>query len=287
MADYCRVSVRREAVGGGVADRAMVLEGPAVPRQSRLILLIHGFNNSQQQATDAYEAFLALAPALRPQTVAFYWPGDNPALKGASYMFEFGKARTSAALLRAFLQAQVAPSGGPLRVEIVCHSLGNRVGLEALLAPLSTPHLAIVVSRMCLMAAAVPTSMVEAGERLRPAVDRVQNTRVMFSEADAVLHHAFPLGQTLIGEGFFPRAVGRFGEPTVGVWGSRANMAGFGHGSYWKEKRGADTVAGYLGQGLVPRYTESSVIAARELAVRADIERREIPGRRLLSRRIG
>lgn len=286
MADYCRVSVRREPVGGGVAARARVLDGPPVPRQSRLILLIHGYNNSEKQAAAAYDRFFELAPALRSSAIAFFWPGDNPVLKGASYMWEFDNARASAALLRTFLQDQVAPSGSPLLVEIVCHSLGNRLGLEALLAPLSTPHLSVVVSKMCLMAAAVPTYMVQTGERLRPAVDTAQHTYVMFSEADPVLHHAFPVGQTLVREGFFPRAIGRFGEPTAGVWRVRANMAGFSHGSYWREKRGVDAVAGYLGQGLLARATEMNLVPGREMPIRDPIAARELVARPLFVRRL-
>jgi hypothetical protein len=63
------------------------------------------------------------------------------------------------------------------------------------------------------MAAAVKMGDVDVQGRVYAGARRLR-TRTLFSEADNVLHWAFPPGETAALEGFFPQAVGRFGNPT-------------------------------------------------------------------------
>ena len=158
------------------------------------------------------------------QIVAFYWPGDARLGKISflSYPTEMGPARRSAELLANFLIPIRGPRGFPLQVILVCHSLGNRVALELIrvLGPPSGPG--SLVQGLCLMAAAVPVAMVEDLSKLGRAA-RATRTRVLFSKSDTTLHWAFPPGETAAGEGFFPQAVGLFGNP-IGLWADRFDL---------------------------------------------------------------
>jgi hypothetical protein len=223
----------------------------SLPPGSKMVILIHGYANDEQGAAGSYSAFL---DSSRLDTMAvvgdvceFYWPGDGRALKAASYPFEIKSARESAERLAEFLRRRPTPGGWPLEIVLICHSLGNRVVLEMLdvfvrgLAPANVRFRGV-----CLMAAAVSTNMVELGGPLRHAAELVERTLVMFSHGDAVLHFAFPGGQTAALEGFFPRAIGRFGEPVRGLWTERLRTP-HGHSDYWTHHTTSDVIKAFLG----------------------------------------
>jgi hypothetical protein len=80
------------------------------------------------------------------------------------------------------------------------------------------------------MAAAVRVDKVADGT-LGPQPGEPVRWRVLYSDHDQVLQYAFPIGQTSGGDGFFPSAVGRAGEPAAKWDGFEA--AGYDHGYYW------------------------------------------------------
>jgi hypothetical protein len=128
----------------------------------------------------------------------------------------------------------------------VAHSLGARVTLELLTCLASPAGGSAWMRGACLMAAAVPVGMVNAGGALVTGTLLPARTLVLYSRSDAVLHWAFPLGQTLAGEGFFPTAVGRCGDPAQ-RWTDEAELLGDNHGDYWGDPRTAVQVARFLG----------------------------------------
>jgi hypothetical protein len=185
---------------------------------------------------------------------------SNSALSVPTYAWQVLKARDVGRELGRYLRSLQREEGTPTEIVFVAHSLGCRVVLEALrelLVESTEEHERDRVPCVCLMAAAVPTFMVGEGARLEYAATVPQATYVLHSRADMVLRWAFRGGQGLAtqlmalgfggenaggdeGEGFYPEAVGRYGNPTA-VWLRRAET-GLGHSGYWTHPSTAPNV---------------------------------------------
>ena len=242
------------------------------PALSRVVVLIHGYNNTFASAGESYAGFTAHLEGLDALTfwplAHFFWPGDKPwgALSRASYPVEIGAARRAARELRLFLATLRGPVGAPVEIAFVAHSLGARLLLELLedaRAHAAVPRVPIAA----LMAAAVPVARVEPDGVLREAASLPGRAVVFHSEHDAVLRWAFRLGQLAAGEGFASRAVGRFGEPRRGLWAVSVPTP-HGHGEYWESRACAEEVARQLG-AAPPRSIGARPILARALPSRA------------------
>jgi hypothetical protein len=237
---------------------------------NNFILFIHGFNDTQAFADCAYRQFLSLLSAqlnqsVRPNVVGLYWPGDQPnKIKSTlDYVGARDHALTTAQLLADFLNAHTAtlpPSGAGLDLDVVCHSMGNRILLETfkILRAASAP---VRIRTCCLMAAAVTTSSIEDASggplSLWAEAASISHSAVMSSTSDDVLRLAFPPGETLCHERLFPEAVGRFGYPPGVIWSSHATFNKFGHSDYWVTPDSALVAAAAMNYG-VPRTTQSS-----------------------------
>lgn len=265
------LSVRAACSGGDLLDQ--VEASRDLHGSPRLTILIHGYNDTWCAADAAYGDFERFPEVADPAVAAalgdlceFYWPGDARGLGAVSFPLEIRRAVDSAAKLGAFLRELSRGRTSPLEIRIVCHSLGNRVGLELLkdyLAHGRPPELRFAGA--LLMAAAVQVSMVENATELHDAAAALGWSRVLFSEADQVLHWAFQTGELLAGEGSGV-AVGRFGEPTSGLWSARANMSAYqyGHGSYWVDTRTGGQVRAWLGFA-VPRMLDANALPTQRL----------------------
>ncbi len=236
------------------------------------MLLVHGYNNDEAEARQSYERFVerlrrigAGATAVLGDLGKFYWPGDADLgpVSFISYPTEIRPARDSAARLAPYLGGLTGPEGTPTEIFFVCHSLGSRLTLELLNAMALQPSSPVRFAGTCLMAAAVPVEMVEDAGQLLPGATLSGTTVILYSRDDIVLQWAFPLGQTVAGEGFFPTAVGRFGQPW-GLWSGRSELSGDNHGDYWKDPRAAARVARLLGVAVPVEIGEAS-IASRAL----------------------
>ena len=205
-----------EAPGGGTPDG-----------HSRIVLLVHGYNNDKEDADKAYAALLAHvtadvgAPA--ENIWKFYWPGyverltgtltdqpttvsrgrdgseSNAVLSAPSYALQVLKAREVGAALGRYIGGLYRGDTVPTEIVLIAHSLGCRVVLEGLREllrgrpPRAERHR---VTAVCLMAAAVPTFMIEEGARLADAAMLPNMAYVLHSRADGVLRYAFPPGQS-------------------------------------------------------------------------------------------
>lgn len=239
------------------------------------VLFIHGFNDTQKFADCAYRQFLALFStqlngAARPNVVRFFWPGDqsNVIVSTLDYVGARDHALTSAQLLAKFLAAHAATLSSGLNLDIVAHSMGNRIILETAkqLRAASAP---VRIRTCCLMAAAVTTSSIENATggplSLWAEAASISHSAVMSSTGDDVLRLAFPPGQTLCHEGFFPEAVGRFGHPSGVIWSSHATFNRFGHSDYWVTPDSALMAAAAMNYG-VPRTTPTRELPLNQTA---------------------
>jgi pimeloyl-ACP methyl ester carboxylesterase len=256
-----RLSVRVAESGGPVASKVDA-KGGQLDGNDRVLILVHGYNNSLTEAENNYKGFLdhfrENFPTYIGQTAEFFWPGNSPIkiISIVSYPNQIEPAIQSAQRLSAYLWNLKGARNSPMEVTFIGHSLGCRVILELLALWTGGIPPNIRVGTVVMMAAAVLVKHVDQGGQLRAAATLSNNTLVLHSEGDAVLHWGFPLGETAAREGFFPTAVGRFGGP-VRTWKQPLPMAtaagkAYGHGSYWPGDESSNAVVAVLG-GVSPR----------------------------------
>jgi hypothetical protein len=283
-----QLTVRHDPEGGDLLGEVTVVKKVDV-NYSDIIILVHGYNVDLEGARIVYGQFLdkfgAFFPSGCPYNIYhFYWPGDvkNKLLSALSYPWEIPVARDAAALLCSYLQALPKIGNSPLRFYFVAHSLGNRLVLEEINDQFDVdfPHGIMVYAGM---ASAVPVYMVEDSRLLNAAAMLPAKTLMLYSTSDPILHWAFPAGQTVAGEGFFPEAIGRNGNPSKYMWSARQEMYGYGHGSYWDGPESTSAVGSALGIP-VPNMLPQAVVASRPLNVNDVAEANSIPSRELLSR---
>ncbi len=298
------ITFRMDAVGGDISS-PRVCPPNAISTRSHVVLLIHGFNVDEEAGRRDYERFvyqledqLAIprdSPIADDRLIAVYWPGDANwgVVSFLSYMRSVPRAREIGATLAQLLHDS-APTGS-ITVDIVAHSLGCRLALEALLAASLIAGSRVHIDRIQLMAAAVPVFMLDEGNspRLRAAFEKALGTGALslWSGADWVLSDVFPIGQTLAGdgEGTFPKAVGHLSWPAaneIARLTPKETRDGTKHGSYWGGE--APDISGFVAQTAHNFLGLSDAIVAappdrdigeRYLPVGSSPPTREIPAR--------
>ena len=261
------LSYRDAPVGGGILAQPKISDERAIEQALHLVLLIHGYNNDEQAAKEAYEGFHARQRDLDSDAhygdgrtfVEVYWPGDA-AWGFASFLFYMGsiqRAIRTAEHLAGYLAKHIRNA---VRIDIVAHSMGCRLGTELLRALQDLPA-APQIMRIVFLAGAVPTFMLEKRSpprRLRPSYERVlrDGARSLYSGSDLVLAFAFPAGQSLApgDEGFLPAALGHamWTDVTVPVNLGQDENPKAGHGDYW-------------GWNTKPRHLQCAIKAASEV----------------------
>lgn len=201
---------------------------PFVPTETSVVF-IHGYNNPHAEVRYKYAVFREFLHELgvTAPIIEVHWPGNRRwgFLSFLSYPTEIGPAIDSGERLADWIRSLSRTA----RLFMVTHSMGGRVALEALRELRSTGDADRVLG-ICMMAAAVRVDSVASGT-LGPVSNEPIRWRVLYSSSDTVLHWAFPLGQTAAGDGFFPTAVGRQGDPS-GKW-EGLDASGYGHSYYW------------------------------------------------------
>jgi pimeloyl-ACP methyl ester carboxylesterase len=250
------VSVRPRTPGEGVADSVRTLRGLVRPRLSRrTVILIHGFQNSENAARESYRKFytsisgsLAFAdPRITAHFIGFHWPGDHwhvPTSK-LTYPARIGDARQSGDRLADYI--------GDLRqstesVILIAHSLGNRVALQAIKRirekvtndTYTGPH----IDAVFLFAAAVPVTLCTAPD-IYPTPLPGSSEYVYYSSRDRILGMIFQIGEQAY-SGYWLDAVGRTGAPRNDRW-TDAWMTGYDHGDYWNSGRLAADLVRHMG----------------------------------------
>lgn len=182
-------------------------------RGQRLVVLLHGYNNSRSEGRTRLVRFMNMLGAGGSADVmlAVLWPGDGWA-KALSYPFEGRDADDSASTLCGWL---VTNAGSGARIAFVGHSLGCRVVMNAA-QRLARRGGSPTIDRICLMAPAIDNdSLGRVGttcyQEATLAADRIA---VLASEEDLVLQFAYPLGdlvQTVLFGERWGRALGRAG----------------------------------------------------------------------------
>lgn len=247
--------LRQKAEGGAILVPADIRGSADEKTRRECLVLIHGFNNTDSEASEAYLGFRRRQNEIfsPPDPATFehrfgdaFWPGDADwwsFLDSVDFLVYPSAVHTSvhagAELASALLRMPNLE-----QVDFIGHSLGCRVTLETLLVlrGRALPR----VRRVVLMAAAVPSEMLEPGGKFYNLLTAMAAEGtvidVLHSMQDTVLHYAFPPGQSLAGgrEGS-ARAVGRYG-PSPLMPGYRGTLTdreigGAKHGDYWGHSR--------------------------------------------------
>jgi hypothetical protein len=257
--------------GGRVVDARPGASSDTIAGKGTAILLVHGYNNSHDAARASFEQFVldledAIGTSPFPWPVfGVQWPGDeeNPVASAACYPAKVPVAEAAAEKIAAYLSQTFGSGGGPVTLHVVAHSLGCRLTLDLLaLLERARPSVNVVIGKVTLMAAAVPVAHVQADGDLRAGLSRAGGVGVLHSTSDPVLHYAFPAGQTAAHDGFFPTAVGRYGDP-LGAWVLSRAMShdgkGYGHSDYWPGAESVRQVAAFLGFAVASETPVSSL----------------------------
>jgi len=285
ISPLAEVTVRVRPVGGPVAAEARLKKEKLLNPISggRVIVLIHGYNNSESDAKRAFSDFLSImekqAQRVAVPVISFYWPGDATKfqlISKLSYPFENGPARDSGQRLAKFLSSLSGPEGGPVEVHIIAHSLGNRVMVEMLRHALQQAHRTLF-GTLVMMAAAVPVSYVGIVGKFRNALLHARRRIVLYSPWDEVLQKAFPIGQTACAEGWFPEAVGRYGAPAM-FWNGIQEMVGYDHSDYWGGPAACNRAASAMGIP-VPIPAKERKIQIRNAPASRSLQTESLDGR--------
>ncbi|NEP87016.1 MAG: alpha/beta hydrolase [Okeania sp. SIO2C2] len=188
-----------------------------------IIILVHGYNVSEEGAKEAYTKFQenfskysSQLSKLNKAIYCFLWPSDKPNKLDSilSYFKTVNTAKICGERFAKYLNKLnlISTSNEQPRITLIGHSLGCRLLLEALKKTVNT-NLRLEVF---LMAPAVPVSMVQPDKQLNSSISSTEKYSILYSKKDDVLKWTFPLGQKLAGEGF-DEAVGLKGNPHKGV----------------------------------------------------------------------
>lgn len=218
----------------------------------RVVLLIHGFNVTEDDAVATYRRFCAVQQDLADLAETDFvsndrafievdWPGGIEAPKfisWAGYPEAVSQARTLGPVIAEDLNG-VAANIGHISLEIVAHSLGCRVAIEVIRA--LNPRL-VDVRAVVFQAAAVDVVQLGATPdalQLRRALSIAERVHSLYSGSDLVLRGAFPSGQQLALENILfttPVALGRAKWDSATILGEsmrQYEIHGAGHSDYW------------------------------------------------------
>ncbi|GAA4213252.1 hypothetical protein GCM10022289_45160 [Pedobacter jeongneungensis] len=255
MEHYFELSLRNDHLSGRLSTD--IRQHGTLPLDSRpIIILVHGFNNNYKQAMDSFDAFLAnlkrsTATSSMPKSICrLFWPGNltNALASKLSYAQQVPKSLRCAAMLSDYL-VDLAKAKPDTPIILIAHSLGCRLVLETILhAESRYPEMAGRFRLSILMAAAVPGFMVnDRYGRLYPVRLSEKKFFGLHSNSDNILRVAFPAGQTLAGEGFFPSALGLKGNPKS-FWSAGDCATGLTHGDYWQDQENSAVISTTMGQ---------------------------------------
>lgn len=156
----------------------------------KVLVLIHGFNTPKEAILPTYQRVLqrlneqmrATQQKTYDLVLAYFWPGGD-------YPWEYFSARTDAQELAGRVNRLIQRlSGLAESVDIMAHSMGNRLLFEALRLPttFSKP-----VRHLFSLAAAVDDESIQVKEVYGQAIQKCQQAFICYSQQDEVLRFAY------------------------------------------------------------------------------------------------
>lgn len=196
--------IREADIRSGKIGNKNITDLPARLAGKRVLILIHGYNNTWDNVRGAYNILSTnfrniLAkhtPSQYDEIVGFIWPGGDSAL-------EYGKAKKrvkahfeSLANLILELVSEKTEDNKPrikTTIDIMAHSLGCYLTLSALTFYMPTIG-AQYIRNLFLMAAAVDDELIQYGEHFYRATQTCKTVYVFHSKQDTTLRVWYRLG---------------------------------------------------------------------------------------------
>jgi hypothetical protein len=249
------LSARSPFRGQQRASKLQIRDTPQARQQIRHTILIHGYQNSEQGATESYERF---EEQLKTSSVGiatlgpiwhFHWPGNHrrKTTSVRTYAARIAAAEVSAILLVRDFLAELAPHQ---EVSLVAHSLGCRLALTVVaeVNQAGRGWRGAHIKHVALLAAAVPQQLCLPPYQF-PVGLSGSTEHAYFSRKDHALGWVFDAGQREYGE--FGEAVGKTGRPW-GRWSDEVDT-NLSHSGYWPSATVAQSIAGEIGRLTSPR----------------------------------
>ena len=164
----------------------------------RVLMLVHGYNNEQDEIYDAYsiieEKVRTHLGSKYDDIIGYIWPGGDSRL-------EWSPAKRSAnAIARRFRLLVRCLAQSASSFDLMSHSLGARVILKAMKQVVGNNGEIFVENYYC-TAASVDDEVLEKEEEFHNAIDKFGKILVFHSRRDGVLSFAYRLaeGDTALG----------------------------------------------------------------------------------------
>lgn len=182
-------------------------------KRKNILLLIHGFNNSKADVLPSYfsiqseveKVFVKEGEKIYDQVVGYLWPG----YESRTDYFEAKEHAEAVSRRVSELISKIADNTH--RVDVMAHSMGNFVFLEALkkasdpkrswinkfrsILGLATELPAKRVGNFFSLGAAVDDESIEVGQIYGQAIERCQNVYVVYSKRDSVLKYLYTFAE--------------------------------------------------------------------------------------------
>ncbi len=160
-----------------------------------VLLLVHGYNNKPEEALSTYRLINIHVSAFKNKhhskfydlIIGYLWPGDDSPLK---YYDAERHVSKLAATVRSHLELFSASSA---RVDVLAHSMGNRLMFEAL--NFHSNAAKKIVHNFYSFAAAVDNESIEINEKYYPSTQNCEKIFVFYSKHDNVLKWSYSLAE--------------------------------------------------------------------------------------------
>lgn len=188
-----KISDHTEFMLGSSLQRA-TLDSEKI-KGKNILLLVHGYNNDPEEALSTYRLInIHLSSVKKGRGSKFYdliigylWPGDDSFLKYYDAKHHVSKL---AKTMRSHLEFL---SDSAVTVDVLAHSMGNRLMLEALNSPFHMPKK--IVHNFYSFAAAVDDKSVEVNEKYYLSTQNCEKLFVFYSKRDDVLKWCYSLAE--------------------------------------------------------------------------------------------
>jgi esterase/lipase superfamily enzyme len=160
-----------------------------------VLLLVHGYNNDAKHALSKYllihnhvSAFMDMEQSrFYDLVIGYLWPGYDD-------RWEYYEAEHNAEKLSQTMRSHLESlSTSAAKVDILAHSMGNRLILEALNYPSSNTRK--VVQNYYALAAAVGDESLEKKQTYYPSTENCEKIFVFFSKRDELLKWGYTLAE--------------------------------------------------------------------------------------------
>jgi esterase/lipase superfamily enzyme len=236
-------------------------------KDKKILLVIHGFNNSPQEAMQSYRSVADHIASLRDDkdkalydvVVGYLWPGYENKL-------EYYAAREHARKLKEKMLDHLtflASTGA--KVDVMAHSMGNRLAFEALnFAPKKNAKK--LVQKFYSLAAAVDEESIEKKHKYFHASKNCEELFIFHSKQDEVLEFLYTIAE-------WDKALGFEGVENLKKLPKNVQLIDCttfvtGHSQYFS----ADNVYAFIRSELLKQVPSAQKVPSLKILANGDIE---------------